>query len=141
MATNIPPHNLGEVIDACCALIDDPEITIDALIENHIQGPDFPTGAIVLGKQGIRLAYHTGRGAVIVRGRTSIEEIRKDREAIIISEIPYQVNKARMVMSGSSMRAQQAPITSPRLWGGMLVAMPTAIPPGPRRPCPARGYR
>ena len=97
MATNIPPHNLGEVIDACCALIDDPDITIDALIESHIQGPDFPTGAIVLGKQGIRLAYHTGRGAVIVRGRTTIEEIRKDRDAIIISEIPYQVNKARMV--------------------------------------------
>ncbi len=97
MATNIPPHNLGEVIDACCALIDDPDITVDTLIENHIQGPDFPTGAIILGKQGIRLAYHTGRGAVIVRGRTTIEEIRKDREAIIISEIPYQVNKARMV--------------------------------------------
>ncbi|MFQ5620158.1 MAG: DNA gyrase subunit A, partial [Rhodospirillales bacterium] len=97
MATNIPPHNLGEVIDACCALIDDPEITIDALIENYIQGPDFPTGAIVLGRQGIRVAYHTGRGAVIVRGRTAIEEIRKNREAIIISEIPYQVNKARMV--------------------------------------------
>ena len=97
MATNIPPHNLGEVIDACCALIDDPDLSIDTIIENFIQGPDFPTGASILGRQGIHSAFHTGRGSVIIRGRTSVEEIRKDRFAIVITEIPYQVNKARMV--------------------------------------------
>ena len=97
MATNIPPHNLGEVISACCAYIDNPDITIDELIANHVQGPDFPTGAQILGKQGILSAYHTGRGSVVVRGKTSIEEIRKDRFAIIVHEVPYQVNKARMI--------------------------------------------
>ncbi len=97
MATNIPPHNLGEVISACCAYIDNPDITIDELIANHVQGPDFPTGAQILGKQGIISAYHTGRGSVVVRGKTSIEEIRKDRFAIIVHEVPYQVNKARMI--------------------------------------------
>jgi DNA gyrase subunit A len=97
MATNIPPHNLGEVVDAACAVIDNPEITIIELIENHIQGPDFPTGALILGRQGILSAFLTGRGSVVMRGRTRIEEIRKDRMAIIISEVPYQVNKARMV--------------------------------------------
>ena len=97
MATNIPPHNLGEVIDACCALIDDPDLSINTIIENFIQGPDFPTGASILGRQGIHSAFHTGRGSVIIRGRTSVEEIRKDRFAIVITEIPYQVNKARMV--------------------------------------------
>jgi len=97
MATNIPPHNLGEVIDACLAVIDTPEIGIDELIDNHVSGPDFPTGALILGRQGIRSAYRTGRGSVVIRGRTRIEEVRKDRQAIIISEIPYQVNKARMV--------------------------------------------
>ena len=96
MATNIPPHNLGEVIDACIALIDNPAITIDELIE-HIPAPDFPTGGIMLGRQGARSAYHTGKGSVVVRGRVEIEEVRKDRQAIIISEIPYQVNKASMV--------------------------------------------
>ncbi|WP_052716573.1 DNA gyrase subunit A [Magnetospira sp. QH-2] len=97
MATNIPPHNLGEVIDACCAVIDDPDITIDDIIRDHMHGPDFPTGGLILGQGGIRSAFHTGRGSVIMRGRTRIEEIRKDREAIIISEVPYQVNKARMI--------------------------------------------
>ncbi|MEQ8505948.1 MAG: DNA gyrase subunit A [Rhodospirillales bacterium] len=97
MATNIPPHNLGEVISACCAYIDNPDITIDELIAEHVQGPDFPTGAQILGKQGILSAYHTGRGSVVVRGKTSIEEIRKDRFAIIVHEVPYQVNKARMI--------------------------------------------
>ncbi|HJN24480.1 MAG TPA: DNA gyrase subunit A [Rhodospirillales bacterium] len=97
MATNIPPHNLGEVIDACCALIDNPAMSIDEIIQNHIQGPDFPTGATILGRQGIHSAFHTGRGSVVMRGRATIEEIRKDRFAIIITEVPYQVNKARMV--------------------------------------------
>ncbi|MFL6789815.1 MAG: DNA gyrase subunit A, partial [Bradyrhizobium sp.] len=96
MATNIPPHNLGEVIDACVALIDDPALGIDDLI-NIIPGPDFPTGGIILGRQGMRSAYHLGRGSIVMRGKVSIDTIRKDREAIIITEIPYQVNKATMV--------------------------------------------
>jgi DNA gyrase subunit A len=96
MATNIPPHNLGEVIDACVALIDNPALGIDDLI-NIIPGPDFPTGGIILGRQGIRSAYHLGRGSIVMRGKVSIDTIRKDREAIVISEIPYQVNKASMV--------------------------------------------
>ena len=97
MATNIPPHNLGEVIDACCALIDNPALTIDEIIENYVQGPDFPTGASILGRQGIHSAFRTGRGSVVMRGKATIEEIRKDRQAIIITEVPFQVNKARMV--------------------------------------------
>ena len=96
MATNIPPHNLGEVIDACVALIDNPSLVIDDLI-NIIPGPDFPTGGIILGRQGIRSAYHLGRGSIVMRGKVTIDTIRKDREAIIITEIPYQVNKATMV--------------------------------------------
>jgi DNA gyrase subunit A len=99
MATNIPPHNLGELIDACCALIDDPSLTIDDLIEKYVFGPDFPTGGIILGQTGLRSAFHTGRGSVIMRGKTEIEEVRKDRMAIIITEVPYQVNKARMIES------------------------------------------
>ena len=96
MATNIPPHNLGEVIDACVALIDNPGLSIDQLME-IIPGPDFPTAGIILGRQGIRSAYHLGRGSIVMRGKVSIETIRKDREAIVITEIPYQVNKANMV--------------------------------------------
>ena len=96
MATNIPPHNLGEVIDACCALIDNPELTPEDLME-LVPGPDFPTGGTILGRSGIRAAQLTGRGSVIVRGRCHMEEIRKDREAIIVTEVPYQVNKARML--------------------------------------------
>jgi DNA gyrase subunit A len=96
MATNIPTHNLGEVIAACIAYIDDPEITIDELMR-LVPGPDFPTGGIIMGRAGIREAYHTGRGSIAMRGRATIEQIRKDREAIVITEIPYQVNKARMV--------------------------------------------
>src|SRR5256714_3991437 len=96
MATNIPPHNLGEVIDACVALIDNPALTIDELID-IIPGPDFPTGGIILGRQGIRAAYHLGRGSIVMRGKVEIETLRGDREAIIVSEIPYQVNKANMV--------------------------------------------
>ncbi|MHC2619144.1 DNA gyrase subunit A [Bradyrhizobium huanghuaihaiense] len=96
MATNIPPHNLGEVIDACVALIDNPSLTIDELI-NIIPGPDFPTGGIILGRQGIRSAYHLGRGSIVMRGKVTFETVRKEREAIVITEIPYQVNKATMV--------------------------------------------
>jgi DNA gyrase subunit A len=96
MATNIPPHNLGEVIDACIALIDDPALGLDELMA-IIPGPDFPTGGIILGKVGIRGAYQLGRGSIIMRGKSSIETIRKEREAIVITEIPYQVNKAAMV--------------------------------------------
>ncbi len=96
MATNIPTHNLGEVIDACCAYIDNPGVTIDELMA-CMPGPDFPTGALILGRAGIREAYHTGRGSVVMRGRTHVETIRKDREAIVVTEIPYQVNKARMI--------------------------------------------
>src|SRR5207248_2768643 len=83
MATNIPPHNLGEVIDACIALIDNPALSIDELIE-IIPGPDFPTGGIILGRQGIRAAYHLGRGSIMMRGKVRIDIIRKDREAIIV---------------------------------------------------------
>lgn len=96
MATNIPPHNLGEVIDGCVALIDNPAITLDEMIK-IIPGPDFPTGGIILGRAGIRSAYETGRGSLIMRAKVEIEEIRNDRQAIIVSEIPYQVNKAAMV--------------------------------------------
>ncbi|MGB8276276.1 MAG: DNA gyrase subunit A [Alphaproteobacteria bacterium] len=96
MATNIPPHNLGEVIDACCAYIDNPEVSNEALIE-HLPGPDFPTGGIILGKRGVREAFFTGRGSITIRGRTAFEEIRKDRTAIIVTEVPYQVNKARLL--------------------------------------------
>ncbi|MFN7710347.1 MAG: DNA gyrase subunit A [Holosporales bacterium] len=96
MATNIPPHNLGEVIDACCAYIDNPEVTTEDLMA-YVPGPDFPTGGVILGRAGIYDAYRTGRGSIVMRGRASIEEIRKDRNAIVITEIPYQVNKARML--------------------------------------------
>src|SRR5438874_3977999 len=96
MATNIPPHNLGEVIDACVALIDNPALGIDDLI-GIIPGPDFPTGGIILGRSGIRAAYHLGRGSIVMRGKVEIETLRGDREAIIVTEIPYQVNKASMV--------------------------------------------
>jgi DNA gyrase subunit A len=97
MATNMPPHNLGEVIDACCAVIDESEIGVAELIERHIPGPDFPTGGIILGRQGILSAYQTGRGIIAVRARVRTEELKRDRAAIIVDEIPYQVNKARLV--------------------------------------------
>jgi len=96
MATNIPPHNLGEVIDGTLALIDNPDLSTEALME-IIPAPDFPTGALILGRGGARKAYLEGRGSVIIRAKTRIEEIRKDRWAIIIDEIPYQVNKATMI--------------------------------------------
>src|ERR1700722_5331211 len=106
MATNIPPHNLGEVIDACMALIDNPALSIDELI-NIIPGPDFPTGGLILGRQGIRAAYHLGRGSIGMRGKVRIDTIRKDREAIIITEIPYQVNKASMVARISELHREK----------------------------------
>ena len=96
MATNIPPHNLGEVIDASIALIENPALSIEDLI-NIVPGPDFPTGGIILGRQGIRSAYHLGRGSIVMRGKVEFETLRGEREAIIISEIPYQVNKAHLV--------------------------------------------
>lgn len=95
MATNIPPHNLTEVIDGIIAVIDDPMITIEELME-HIQGPDFPTGGVIMGKSGIRQAYTTGRGHIILRARAEIEEDAKGRNRIIVTEIPYQVNKAKL---------------------------------------------
>ena len=95
MATNIPPHNLCEVIDACVAMVDNPEISTDEIID-IIPGPDFPTGAQILGKNGIHSAYHTGNGSVKMRAKTHIEEVGK-REAIIVTEVPYQVNKADMI--------------------------------------------
>ena len=96
MATNIPPHNLGEVIDATLALIDDPDLDAEQLIQ-YVPAPDFPTGGVILGRSGARKAYTAGRGSVVIRAKTRIEEIRKDRYAIIIDEIPYQVNKATMI--------------------------------------------
>ena len=96
MATNIPPHNLGEVVDATLALIDDPDLSSEDLIQ-YVPGPDFPTGGIMLGRSGARKAYLEGRGSVIIRAKTHTEEIRKDRWAIVVDEIPYQVNKAAMI--------------------------------------------
>ena len=96
MATNIPPHNLREVINACVAVLDDPECTMSDLME-HISGPDFPTGGIIMGRSGIRAAYATGRGKVIVRARTEFEEFGKDRVRIIVTELPYQVNKRQLI--------------------------------------------
>ncbi len=95
MATNIPPHNLGELIDACCALIDNPALTIQQ-IQEYVPGPDFPTGATILGRNGIRAAYELGRGSLVMRAKTVIEETRGGRESIIVTEIPYQENKARL---------------------------------------------
>lgn len=96
MATNIPPHNLAEVINGCIALIDNPAIDLIELMQ-HIPGPDFPTGALILGRSGIRQAYETGRGSVVMRGRATIEPMRGDREQIIVTEVPFQVNKATMI--------------------------------------------
>ncbi len=96
MATNIPPHNLGEVIDACCAYIDDPAVSIADLMD-LVPGPDFPTGGIIMGSAGCRSALHTGRGSVVMRSKVHFEEVRKERKAIIVTEVPYQVNKAVMI--------------------------------------------
>nr|WP_185982689.1 DNA gyrase subunit A [Aureimonas mangrovi] len=96
MATNIPPHNLGEVVDGCIAMIDNPAITLPELME-IIPGPDFPTGALVLGRAGIQSAYSTGRGSILMRGKVHVEQMRGEREAIVVTEVPYQVNKATMI--------------------------------------------
>ena len=96
MATNIPPHNLTEVINACLCVIDDPEVSMTDLME-YISGPDFPTGGIIMGRSGIRAAYATGRGKVVVRARTEFEEFNKDRVRIIVTELPYQVNKRELI--------------------------------------------
>ena len=96
MATNIPPHNLSEVINACICVLDDPEATLPDLME-HLSGPDFPTGGIIMGRSGIRAAYATGRGKVVVRARTEFEEFGKDRMRIIVTELPYQVNKRQLI--------------------------------------------
>ena len=96
MATNIPPHNLGETIDALCLLIDDPDTTIDALVE-CMPGPDFPTGGIIMGRAGIASAYYTGRGRIVVRAKAEIEQLPQNKSRIVVTEIPYQVNKARLV--------------------------------------------
>jgi len=96
MATNIPPHNLGEVIDGCIHMIDNPDCTLDDLMQ-FIQGPDFPTGGLILGRSGIRAAYHTGRGRIVMRAKTEIEEMTLNRQRIVVTEIPYMVNKARLV--------------------------------------------
>ncbi len=96
MATNIPPHNLGEIVDGCVALLDNPALGFEELLQ-IVPGPDFPTGGLILGRAGIRSAYMTGRGSVIMRARATVEQLRKDREAIIITEIPYQVNKSNLL--------------------------------------------
>ncbi len=96
MATNIPPHNLGEIIDATCAYLDDPAIDLDGLMA-YVKGPDFPTGASILGRAGIRAAYAGGRGSITIRAKTHVETLRGEREAIIVDEVPYQVNKASLV--------------------------------------------
>ncbi len=96
MATNIPPHNLGELIDACCALIDDPSLSHQRLQE-IVPGPDFPTGATIVGRNGIRSAYEIGRGSIIMQARTHFEELRGGREAIVVTEVPFQENKAKIV--------------------------------------------
>lgn len=96
MATNIPPHNLREVIDAACCLIDNPDATLDDLME-HVKGPDFPTAGIIMGRKGIRSAYATGRGRIILRARAEIEELKNGRERIVVTEIPYMVNKSRLI--------------------------------------------
>ncbi|WP_428670654.1 DNA gyrase subunit A [Roseibium sp.] len=96
MATNIPPHNLGEVIDAAIAIMENPAMTLEELMQ-IVPGPDFPTGAMILGRAGIRNAYESGRGSIVMRAKVDIEEVRKDRNALIVSEIPYQVNKSTMI--------------------------------------------
>src|SRR5207237_8058057 len=91
----IPPHNLGEVIDGCCAYLDNPAITIEELME-FVPAPDFPTGGIIIGRAGTHAAYKTGRGAVVLRAKSHVEEIRTDRDALVFTEMPYQVNKSKL---------------------------------------------
>src|SRR5690606_21898048 len=95
MATNIPPHNLGETIDAVLAVSENPDITIDEIMESHLPGPDFPTGGIIMGRSGIRRAYETGRGSITVRAKVEIEEKSNGKATILVTELPYPVNKAK----------------------------------------------
>lgn len=97
MATNIPPHNLGETIEATLAIMDNPEITVKDLMDNYMQGPDFPTGGIILGRAGIKQAYETGRGSIVVRAKTHVEEMENGKHRIVVTEVPYQVNKANLI--------------------------------------------
>src|SRR5690625_4491305 len=97
MATNIPPHNLGETIDAVLAISENPDITADELMEHYIPGPDFPTAGIILGRSGIRKAYETGRGSITLRAKVETEENPNGTTTIIVTEIPYQVNKAKLI--------------------------------------------
>jgi DNA gyrase subunit A len=113
MATNIPPHNLGETIDAVCAFIDDPEIEAPGLMR-HIKGPDFPTGGIIVGRQGIKEAYETGRGRIVVRARAHIEPLRQGKEAIIVTEMPYQVAKGDGRNDGSGLIRRIAEVVNDR---------------------------
>lgn len=106
MATNIPPHNLNEVIDGLCAMIDNPEITVDELMK-YIKGPDFPTAAIIQGHKGIEDTYRTGRGSITVRARTDIEEMPHGKNRIVVTEIPYQVNKARLIETIADLSRQK----------------------------------
>ena len=102
MATNMPPHNLTEVIDGCVAMIDDPNISVEGLME-YIKAPDFPTGGVIYGVEGVKDAYETGRGRVVMRGKARFEETRTGKEQIIVEEIPYQVNKADMVRKAADL--------------------------------------
>ena len=106
MATNIPPHNLSEVVDGLCAMIDNPDITADELM-TYIKGPDFPTGAIIQGRKGIENMYHTGRGSITVRARVDVEEMERGKSRIIVTELPYQVNKARLVETIADLSRQK----------------------------------
>src|SRR5271167_1240867 len=96
MATNIPPHNLTEIIDACITLVNNPHATLDDLLK-FVQGPDFPTGGFISGRSGIAEAYRTGRGRFLMRAKAAVEHLTKDKEAIVITEIPYQVNKSKLI--------------------------------------------
>src|SRR3990167_2543566 len=98
MATNVPPHNLREVVDALCTLIDEPEVELSSLMR-HIKGPDFPTGAIICGRDGIKAAYQTGRGSLRIRAKAQVEQLKGNRQALVITELPYQVNKASLIES------------------------------------------
>lgn len=106
MATNIPPHNLSEVVDGLCAMIDDPDITIDGLMK-YIKGPDFPTAGIIMGRKGIEDTYRTGRGSITVRAKTKIEDMAKGKHRIVVTEIPYQVNKARLISIIADLQRQK----------------------------------
>ena len=118
MATNIPPHNLGETIDAVIAYMDDPTIDVPALMQ-HIKGPDFPTGGIIVGRQGIKDAYETGRGRIVLRARAHIEPLRQGKEAIIVTEMPYQVSKGDGRGEGTGLIKKIAEVVTEKRVGGI----------------------